>query len=104
MADGHKSVGMSKTRSRPLSGLIVPTRQHDEIKKTEVGAAIKFLTTLQLLPLHWLVVAATAKSVSFFKPRNRHSLLRYFATTTTIPIPKQEQRKREGRRDSFLSN
>ena len=37
-----------------------------------MGTAAKFLKPLPLPPLHWLVVATTATSVSFSKLRNRY--------------------------------
>ena len=55
-------------------------------KQAEVGAATKYLKPLSATPLHWLVVAATATSVTFSKSRNRYALLCYSATTDPHPI------------------
>ena len=59
-------------------------------------AATKFVKPLPQLPLHWLVVAATATSAPFSKSRNRYPLLRYSATATTIHIPTKTRTAEEG--------
>ena len=61
----------------------------------EVGAATKYLKPLRATPLHWLVVAATATSVTF---RNRETATRYFATPLPLPLPPTQSRTAKERR------